>query len=51
MLEVQNLSMRFGGLLVNGFLFKMLIALLDTPLFYAAVWYLKPLIGDEDREE
>ena len=42
---------RFGGLLVNGFLFKMLIALLDTPLFYAAVWYLKPLIGDEDREE
>ena len=42
---------RFGGLLVNGFLFKMLIALLDTPLFYAAVCYLKPLIGDEDREE
>ena len=42
---------RFGGLLVNGFLFKMLIALLDTPLFYAAVWYLKPLIGDEDRDE
>ena len=42
---------RFGGLLVNGVLFKMLIALLDTPLFYAAVWYLKPLIGDEDREE
>ena len=42
---------RFGGLLVNGFLFKMLIALLDTPLFYAAVWYLKPLIGDEDRKE
>ncbi len=41
---------RFGILLVNGVLFKMLCALVDTPLFYAAVWYLKPRIGDESSE-
>jgi hypothetical protein len=28
----------------------MLCALIDTPLFYAAVWYLKPRIGDESSE-
>ncbi len=39
---------RFGGLLLNGFLFKVLVAFFDTPLFYAAVWYLKPRIGDEN---
>lgn len=32
---------RFPGLLQNGFLFKMLVALADTPLFYAAVWLLR----------
>ncbi|MAM45451.1 MAG: hypothetical protein CMJ91_02025 [Planctomycetes bacterium] len=41
---------RFGGLLLNGFLFKVLVALFDTPLFYIAVWYLKPRIGDEISE-
>ena len=40
----------FLTLLENGFLFKMLCALVDTPLFYAAVWYLKPRIGDETSE-
>ena len=38
----------FLKLLENGFLFKILCALVDTPLFYAAVWYLKPRIGDEN---
>jgi uncharacterized integral membrane protein (TIGR00697 family) len=28
---------RFGQLLLNGYLFKVLVAALDTPLFYAAV--------------
>lgn len=35
---------RFGALLLNGFLFKVLIALLDTPLFYLAVMLLSPRI-------
>jgi len=28
----------FGGLLINGFLFKIIIALLDTPVIYFIVW-------------
>tara|TARA_B100001029_G_C15039757_1_gene442739 strand:- start:803 stop:1561 length:759 start_codon:yes stop_codon:yes gene_type:complete len=32
---------RFGLLLFNGFLFKMLVAFIDTPLFYLFSWYLK----------
>lgn len=40
----------FGALLVNGFLFKVIIALVDTPIFYLAVALLKPRIG-EAREE
>lgn len=39
---------KFGVLLLNGFLFKVLFALIDTPIFYLSVWGLKPLIGDED---
>lgn len=31
----------FGTLLLNGFLFKMLIALIDTPFFYLFSWYLR----------
>ena len=31
----------FGGLLLNGFLFKVVIALVDTPLFYFFAWLLK----------
>jgi hypothetical protein len=32
---------RFPGLLENGFLFKVMVALLDTPLFYLGVWLFK----------
>ncbi len=41
---------RFGVLLLNGFLFKVLVALFDTPLFYLAVAVLKPIIGSEEVE-
>ena len=40
----------FLDLFEMGVLFKMLCALVDTPLFYAAVGYLKPRIGDESSE-
>lgn len=36
---------RFPGLLENGFLFKVLVALLDTPLFYLAVILLRRRYG------
>ncbi len=36
---------KFGLLLVNGFLFKMLVALADTPLFYFFSWYLRRSFG------
>ncbi len=32
---------RFGILLLNGFLFKVLVAALDTPILYAAVYFLR----------
>ncbi|MCA9783789.1 MAG: queuosine precursor transporter [Candidatus Cloacimonetes bacterium] len=41
---------RFGSLLANGFLFKVLMALLDTPLFYAAVMLLKPRVHQDPEE-
>ena len=28
----------FGGLLLNGFLFKVIVALLDTPIIYLVLW-------------
>jgi len=31
----------FGILLLNGYLFKMLIAMLDTPIIYFIVWCLR----------
>jgi uncharacterized integral membrane protein (TIGR00697 family) len=41
----------YGALLLNGFLFKVMIAILDTPLLYLAVWglrkKLKLLPGEE----
>jgi len=41
---------RFPGLLENGFLFKMLVALVDTPLFYFGAWALKSkVLGDPDE--
>jgi len=41
---------RFPGLLENGFLFKVLIALIDTPLFYLGVWLLKGRIHEDPDE-
>jgi len=42
---------RFPGLLQNGFIFKVIIALFDTPFFYLAVWLLKPKIHDDPDEK
>ncbi|MEA1882105.1 MAG: queuosine precursor transporter [Candidatus Marinimicrobia bacterium] len=41
---------RFWPLLGNGFLFKILVALCDTPLFYFGVWALKDKIHDDPDE-
>lgn len=42
---------RFPGLLQNGFIFKLMVALFDTPFFYLAVWWLKPKIHEDPDEE
>ncbi|PID69623.1 MAG: hypothetical protein CSA39_01195 [Flavobacteriales bacterium] len=42
---------RFGELLINGFLFKVLIALLDTPLLYLAVYQLRSFFNIAPCEE
>ena len=42
---------RFPGLLENGFIFKVMVAFLDTPLFYLGVWYLKPKVHDDPDEK
>ncbi|MEZ4875564.1 MAG: queuosine precursor transporter [Flavobacteriaceae bacterium] len=41
----------FSGLLVSGFLFKLLIAVLDTPFLYAAVYALRRRFGLKMGEE
>ena len=41
----------FSGLLLSGFLFKVLIAALDTPFLYAAVYGLRRYFDLEDAEE
>ncbi len=41
----------FGGLLLSGFLFKVLIAALDTPFLYAAVYGLRGLFNLKPAEE
>ncbi|WP_049792060.1 queuosine precursor transporter [Christiangramia forsetii] len=41
----------FGGLLLSGFLFKVLIAALDTPFLYAAVYGLRKLFNLKPAEE
>lgn len=41
----------FSSLLISGFLFKILVALLDTPLLYAGVYYLRRLFGLQGSEE
>jgi hypothetical protein len=42
---------RFNALLVNGFLFKVLFALADTPFFYLGVWALKEKVHDDPDEK
>lgn len=42
---------RFGGLVLNGFLFKLIVALLDTPLIYLCVWYLRKSMNLKMGEE
>ena len=41
----------FGGLLLSGLLFKVLIAALDTPFLYAAVYGLRKIFGLKPAEE
>ncbi len=41
----------FGGLLISGFLFKVLIAVLDTPFLYIAVYGLRRLFHLKNAEE
>jgi len=31
----------FGALLLNGFIFKVLVALADTPLVYLGAWWVR----------
>ena len=41
----------FGLLLLNGFLFKLLVALLDTPVLYICVYWLRGRFGLQAHEE
>lgn len=41
---------RFWQLLENGFLFKVMVALVDTPLFYLGVWGLKRRVHEDPDE-
>jgi len=41
----------FGKLLINGYLFKVIVALLDTPLIYAAVYYFRKKFKLKQGEE
>jgi uncharacterized integral membrane protein (TIGR00697 family) len=42
---------RFGSLLENGFLFKLIVALCDTPFLYLSVWFLRRQLGLKGSEE
>ncbi len=42
---------RFGDLLLNGFLFKVIVALFDTPFFYVATWLFRKKFGLRLGEE
>jgi uncharacterized integral membrane protein (TIGR00697 family) len=42
---------KFGALLLSGFLFKVIVATLDTPLFYITVFALKKKFNLKDNEE
>ena len=41
----------FGGLLLSGFLFKVLIAICDTPFLYLAVYVFRKVFGLKPAEE
>jgi len=41
----------FGGLLLGGFLFKVLVAILDTPLLYLCTYWLRKRFGLQFGEE
>ena len=41
----------FGGLLLSGFLFKVLVAMLDTPFLYLAVYALRKKFHLKEAEE
>jgi uncharacterized integral membrane protein (TIGR00697 family) len=41
----------FGNLLISGFLFKILIAICDTPFLYAGVYGLRKFFNLEPNEE
>lgn len=41
----------FGGLLLGGFLFKVIVAAVDTPLLYIGVWYLRKMFRLKEGEE
>jgi len=41
----------FGALLLSGFLFKILIAAIDTPFLYAGVYFLRKKFGLKGSEE
>lgn len=42
---------RFGVLLINGFLFKVLVALFDTPFFYLLTYWMKKKFKLKENEE
>jgi len=41
---------RFFSLLENGFFFKVLVALSDTPFFYLGVWFIKKRVHEDPDE-
>lgn len=41
----------FSSLLLSGFLFKIMVALLDTPLLYAGVYWLRNIFGLKGSQE
>ena len=41
----------FGKLLINGYLFKVIVALFDTPFIYAAVYYFRKKFNLKVGEE
>lgn len=42
---------KFGVLLLNGFLFKVIVAAIDTPFLYVCVWFLRKKLGLKGADE